>query len=261
MRIVILTSNRVGTASYCLPDLVNSTNSEIVRVIYSRGIVKKDGAYYRKRLKKVWKIGILGAINGVRIRSWFKGSDKKENLRDIEAICKELGVDYAETPAINHATTVELIKTANADLGLSLGNSYIPKKVFSVPKFGMLNIHGEVLPDFQNAQSVIWQIYENSPVTGYTIHKIDNKIDTGEIVKQEKFPILFQSTLAETVRKTMDQILDKSCCGLIEVINNFEDYFNKARTQGKGKSYTTPSYRQFRRIKRNFEILKNQYSI
>src|SRR3712207_8581825 len=45
-----------------------------------------------------------------------------------------------------------LVKSADAALGLSLGNSYISSRIFTLPTYGMLNIHGEVLPDFQNAQ-------------------------------------------------------------------------------------------------------------
>jgi methionyl-tRNA formyltransferase len=162
-------------------------------------------------------------------------------------------------PVINCQATIDLFKSAAPDLALSLGNSYISPRIFSIPRYGMLNIHGEILPDFQNAQSVIWQIYERSSETGYTIHKIDRKIDTGEIVKQERFPILFKSSLSETVSVTCAEILHRACQGLIDLLNDFEFHFNNAKPQGKGKSYTTPSLRQFIRIYFNFNKLRNKY--
>jgi methionyl-tRNA formyltransferase len=150
------------------------------------------------------------------------------------------------------------MSSANPDLGLSLGNNYIGSKIFSLPLFGMLNIHGEILPAFQNAQSVIWQLYEESSETGYTIHKIDKKIDTGEIVKQEAFPIIFKSSLSETVSVTNYEILKKSATGLIEVLNNFDQYYQNAKPQGKGKAYTTPSLSQFIKIYQNFKKLRKE---
>lgn len=256
MRIVILTSSRRSTASYCMPLLINQTNAEIVQVILNQGQSIKNKKYYAKRLKKIWKIGLAGAINGVRIRTWFEGMKMKKSLKDIEEICKEAGINYAETPAINHAKTVELMREARADLGISLSNSYIPKKVFSLPHYGMINIHGEILPDFQNAQSIIWQIYENHTETGYTIHRIDHKIDTGDILKQERYPLQFKNNLEDTVRFMVEETLIRSGKGLVDVINHFEKYLQEAKGQGEGRTYTTPSIWQFIQIKRNFNQLK-----
>ncbi len=258
MRIVILTSSRKSTASYCLPLLKKHSGAEIVQVIYSQGKIIKNRKYYWKRLKKIWKIGLPGALNGIRIRSWFDGRELKKNIDDIEKLCHELHIPFEEVPAINNPRTIELMKSANADIGISLSNSYIPKKVFSVPRFGMINIHGEVLPDFQNAQSIIWQIYENRPETGYTIHKIDNKIDTGDILLQEKYPIQFQDSLENTVRVMVEVTLEKAGKGLVKVINEFERLSHDAKPQGKGKTYTTPSIGQFLRMQRNFKSLKNK---
>jgi methionyl-tRNA formyltransferase len=257
MRIVILTSSRKGTASYCLPLLKNNTGAEIVRVIVSQGQVVKNRKFYLKKIKKILKIGLPGALNGIRIRSWFNGLGLKNNLQDIVVLCNELNVPVTETPAVNNPLTVQLMREANADLAISLGNSYIPKKIFTQAKHGMINIHGEVLPDFQNAQSVIWQLYENRAETGYTIHRIDSKIDTGDILKMEKYPIIFKDTFENTVRAMADETLAKAGNGLVDVINHFEQYLKEAKPQGKGKTYTTPSIKEFWRMKSNFKKLKS----
>lgn len=258
MRIVILTSSKRSTASYCLPLLKRETSAEIVQVIFSQGKVKKGRKYYLKRLKKIWKIGLAGAINGIRIRSWFEGNELKKKLRDIETLCADFKIPYAEVDAIGSHRTVELMKAANADLAISLSNSYIPKKVFTIPRHGMINIHGEVLPEFQNAQSIIWQIYENRKETGYTIHKIDHKIDTGDILLQEKYPIQLQDNLENTVRVMVEVTLEKAGMGLVKVIRDFDRYSGEAKPQGKGKTYTTPSIGEFRKMKQNFIRLKKE---
>jgi methionyl-tRNA formyltransferase len=259
VRIVILTSLRKGTASYCLPLLVEQTGAEIVQVIYNEGTSARKRGFYRQKLKKIARIGLLGAINGIRMRKWFSIDEMPEGkIGDIEALCGELGVPFAVTPAINNPRTVELMRAADADLGLSLGNSYIPPKVFTIPRQGMLNIHGEVLPDFQNAQSVIWQLYEGNNCTGYTIHKIEKKIDTGEIIKQERFPIQFREKLSGTVAASCREILRRAARGLVDVIDNFQEYDSRKRPQGAGRSYTTPTWRQFIRIWRNHNKLRKQ---
>ena len=166
-------------------------------------------------------------------------------------------IPFFITPAINSEITRDLFAKAQADLGISLGNGYIGQRVFSIPKFGMINIHHEMLPEYQNAQSVIWQIYNKSPMTGYTIHKIDRHIDTGEILLKKEVPIIFKSSLRQTVSGTCASLLDASVRGLLQVLSDFEVFYGKAIPQGKGHTYTTPSFRQYLRIMRNFRELRD----
>jgi methionyl-tRNA formyltransferase len=258
MRIVILTSSRKGTASVCLPVILERTSAEVVQVIYNEGLIKNKWKHYRRKAGKMLRIGLPGALNGIRIRKWFAVNDiDGKEVEDIEAICRKHNIPFDTTPGINTQRTIDLMTGSRADLGLSLGNSYISPKVFRIPFYGMLNIHGEVLPQFQNAQSVIWQIYEGSRYTGYTIHMIDKKIDTGEILRQERFPILFKETLKATVSATCAEIVKRSAIGLGEVIGQFEVYHRQRKPQGEGKNYTTPSFGAFLKILRNFKKLKN----
>ena len=119
----------------------------------------------------------------------------------------------------------------------------------------MINLHTEILPDFQGAQSVIWPIYERRKETGYTIHQIDNGIDTGEIIYQEKYPIQFFPTLKETVRKNLDKTRVKFPTAISFVCDNYVALKAAATSQSKGKYYTTPSFSQY------LKMVKNNYSM
>ena len=157
-------------------------------------------------------------------------------------------------------TTIGLFSEYKADIGLSLGNGYIGSKVFSIPKFGMLNIHHEELPNYQNAQSIIWQLYNRSYFTGYTIHKIDRNIDTGDIVYKERIPIEIKDTLKETVSFNYAKLWKNSSKGLVQVLEKFSMYFEGSSKQEKGKVYTTPSLIQYVRIYINYRRMKSEKS-
>lgn len=259
MKIVVLTSDEYGTAAHHLPELLKSPKIEVTAVILNHGIVANRWRHYRRKLKKMWKIGLVGALNGIRMRRWF-GADVQQILGDesIRVQCKKLGIPLYETHAINTDKTKTLMRDIEADLGISLGNSFIAPRIFNIPKYGMINIHHEILPDFQNAQSVIWQLYHGSTKTGYTIHQIERKIDAGAILLQEQVSIQFHKKLNETVSHTVARLWDKSADGLVRVIENFEEYQNKARPQGKGSHYTTPGFGQFLKIVRQHNRLKNR---
>jgi len=261
MKVIILTTSEYGTTGHHLPVLHQCKDIDIAMVVVSIGQVSKNKSYYFKRIKKILKIGLLGAMNGVKMRKWYNEDVNKYcKIGNAEEYCRQHNIPFKRVPSTNSDETVRLFIDAGADIGLSLGNGYISKKVFSVPKYGMLNIHHEILPQYQNAQSIIWELYNGSAETGYTIHKIDKHIDTGEIVLQERMPIVFRDTLADTVAYNYARLFDASGLGLVRVLEDFDKYFFNAKPQGGGVSYTTPSYRQFLKIEKQFEKLKQQHS-
>ncbi len=259
MKLVVLISSLKGFSSTYIPVILQSKTFEISMVIFNEGGVVNKRKYYGRILRKVFSIGLLGALNGIRMRKWYNVQIQDYMpIQDMEEVCRQYNIPFYKVSTINSDETIGLFEKANADLGLSLGNGYIGKKIFSIPHFGMLNIHHELLPEYQNAQSVIWQIYNGSSKTGYTIHKINAQIDTGDILYREDTSILFKDTLSDTVSTTYVSLHNLSSKGLLKVLDNFEEYYNKARPQGKGKKYTTPNIWQYIKILFNFKKLKTR---
>ena len=251
MKLLILTSNRFGTASNCLPAIHESRDCSITRIIISRGLHPNRARMSRRKLKKVMQIGVLGALNGIRLRSWYQGHP----AADLKQLCGRFGIPVFETDYTNSDETVRLFREATPDLGLSLDNGYIPHRVFSIPKYGMINAHGERLPEYQNAQSVIWPIYHLEMTTGLTIHQIDRSIDTGKILYREEYPIVFCAKLEDTVRKTIEVTQRRTPAAVRYVCDNYQALFKEAKTQESARKFTTPNIRQFYRMVRNNNIL------
>jgi methionyl-tRNA formyltransferase len=251
VRLTILTSVRQGYASRCLPVLYSNPNLQVVRVILSHGLSPNKKRLLKRKIQKTIRIGLLGALNGIRIRDWYRDKDAE----DIYKVCESLNIQILETDFINCEKSRELFREANADLGLSLGNGYIGKSVFSIPRYGMINIHTEILPQFQGAQSIIWPIYEGVQETGFTIHQIDAHIDTGEILFQRKYPIEFYPTLRETVENNLKKARSQIPTDLSYVCENYTQLKARAIKQKDGRSYTTPTFWQFLCMVKNNKIM------
>lgn len=246
MKIAIVTSVRNGNASRCLPELLKSAGCEVAGVIISQGVPTSRWAHWKRKALKTWRIGLLGAFNGVRMRPWFADP----LAEDIAAVCQRYDVPVIETERTNSDESRSALRSLNVDLALSLGNTYIGPKLFSIPKHGMINVHEEILPAFQGAQSIIWPIHEGVRDTGFTIHQVDEHIDTGRMLFQRRFPIEFHPTLQETVVNNL-----RVCRGMIPqavsfVCQNYEAIHRCSTTQPRGRSFTTPTYWQFLRMQR-----------
>ena len=259
INVIVLTCSNQGSASVQLAELIKSKKIKIKSVVLSRGNIVNKRKYYTRKIKKAFNIGLFGVLNGIRMRKWYSTDTRKYyDSESIVDLCERHMIPLKLTPSINCLQTIQYFKNANADIGLSLGNGYIASKIFSIPKFGMINIHHEDLPSYQNALSIIWQLYNNSDKTAYTIHKIDKKIDTGDILLKEVVPILFKETLKATVSFNYVRLWKKSSLGLVKLLENYEYYLEKSFSQGPGKTYTTPTIREYFKILKNFKTLKRK---
>lgn len=252
MRLVVLTCSLRGTASRIVPALCGNPHLTVGLVVLAHGVSANAGRRWWRTLRKVLRIGLLGALNGVRLRKWFADP----HADDIEQVCRRFNVPFAETPVINGDETVRLFHEEHADLGLSLGNGYIGERVFSIPRQGMINLHSEVLPRFQGASSVIWPIHENLPETGLTIHQVNKKIDGEEILYVEKWPIEFRQTLRETVEANVAIARQRSPAAVVRVCVDYEKLRKQAIRQPPIRSYTTPTIWQFLVMMRNHQRLR-----
>lgn len=245
LRVALLTSIPVGGSALVLERLTRVEGVEIACLIVSTSAGIKRSR--KKLLQKVWKIGLLGALNGVRIRKWFAHSISA----DAREVARAHGIPMVTVDRVNAPETVEALRSHGAELGLSVGNGYIASHVFTTPRHGFVNFHGELLPDYPGAQSVIWPIYFGLTETGYTIHRIDKSIDTGEILYQRRVAIDFAPSLRETVARTSARVRGELPEAFAELAGNWKRYSEEARPQKAKRHFTTPTFWQYLRMERN----------
>src|SRR5438045_8042374 len=74
----------------------------------------------------------------------------------------------------------------------------IPKWMLDLPKHGNINLHASLLPKYRGAAPIQWAIANGETVTGVTTMRIDEGLDTGDILLQQELPISENDT-AETL--------------------------------------------------------------
>ncbi len=79
---------------------------------------------------------------------------------------------------------------ANIDVLITIGYGVIlPKRVFDLPRYGSLNLHFSLLPRWRGAAPVQRAIEAGDKVSGVTIFKLDDGMDTGPIYTQNRFAL------------------------------------------------------------------------
>ena len=103
---------------------------------------------------------------------------------------KKLDIDFLILKNINSNENVDLIKKYNADLFVSMSyNQIIKKKLISAAPKGFINCHAGALHFYRGRNVLNWVLINDEKYFGITVHYIDEGIDTGDIILQEKFVI------------------------------------------------------------------------
>jgi methionyl-tRNA formyltransferase len=65
----------------------------------------------------------------------------------------------------------------------------IPPWMLDLPRYGNLNLHGSLLPKYRGAAPIQWAVANGEKVTGVTTMKLNEGMDTGDILLQRELPI------------------------------------------------------------------------
>lgn len=144
------------------------------------------------------------------------------------------GIEVLYVPTINAPEAEEFIKTQDADLALVFGTRKVANRIVRLFKDQAVNVHRGIAEEYRGLDSNMWAAYHlDFKNIGVTIHRIDDSLDTGEIIWQEslQFPKdiqAYQMRYYETV-----QAADLA-------VQTLQDYINgtlKSRPQVKTGRY------------------------
>lgn len=73
----------------------------------------------------------------------------------------------------------------------------IPQELLDVPRLGALNVHPSLLPQYRGATPIQTALRDGAKETGVSIMLMDAGLDTGDIVLQERTPVLESENYGE----------------------------------------------------------------
>src|SRR3990172_2682824 len=95
------------------------------------------------------------------------------------------------------------MKELNPNLGIVVAFRKLPNEVWSFPSLGTFNLRASLLPHYRGAAPINWAIINGEKESGVTTFFLDNEIDTGKIIFQQKTSIEEDETAGELHDKLM----------------------------------------------------------
>jgi methionyl-tRNA formyltransferase len=127
--------------------------------------------------------------SNIPIRMVFILVKPKSNLQPLnEKFCIENDLDYTIIEDTNTSFVKNILLRHKIDLGVIASYSQILKDdILSSTKDGFINLHPSYLPYYKGANPIFWQIKNGENEFGATVHKVNNKIDEGQILNRNKW--------------------------------------------------------------------------
>lgn len=120
-------------------------------------------------------------------------ADKRPNPVKEAAIAKNIPVLQPEGRSphrLKHPSVVPWMRDLQPDLlVLVFVTDFLPFAAIQLAAFGGINYHPSLLPKYRGGSAINWSVLNGEEETGVTIHYIDEGVDTGDIILQERVPV------------------------------------------------------------------------
>ncbi|MFC1553915.1 methionyl-tRNA formyltransferase [candidate division KSB1 bacterium] len=164
-----------------------------------------------------------------------QGRGRKIIPSPVAITAEEYNLPVFKPDSFDNPDFLSDMRKFDPDIFVVVAFRILPESLFTIPKYGTINLHASLLPKYRGAAPIQWSLINGENKTGVTTFLIDKGIDTGNILLQEETDIQPNETAGELSGKLSDIgsiLIDKTLTKLeqreIKPIIQPKDAYSKA---------------------------------
>lgn len=115
---------------------------------------------------------------------------RSTSLDDLTKRLEQFDVELLIVPKMHDPDALAFVERQKADLGVVFGTGILKRSLFAIPRLGSINLHKRKLPDYRGGGPVgLWEMLDGCSEIGVTVHKVDDTLDTGDVLRSATIPI------------------------------------------------------------------------
>jgi methionyl-tRNA formyltransferase len=115
----------------------------------------------------------------------------------LKAFAEKMNLNILTPEKVGAPDSVDALAALKPDLFVVVAyGQYIPSCVIALARYEAINVHPSLLPKYRGSAPIQWAIANGDTVTGVSIIYLAQKMDAGDILKQETYPIAVDDTSA-----------------------------------------------------------------
>ncbi len=142
------------------------------------------------------KYDIIGVVTNI-------DKPKGRGMKMVTSPVKEYAIEknlqvYQPIKVRNNPEFLEEVKKLNPDLICVVAyGKILPQELLDIPKYGCVNVHGSLLPEYRGAAPIQWAVLNGDKKTGVTTMFMNAGMDTGDMILKEEVEIGEDETTGE----------------------------------------------------------------
>ena len=213
MRIFIIT---MEDPVYTLPfirEIIDRRKNDIVGIATTKGdrlTIGKNKSQLVYLFSLLFIMGIPAFLKyavttvGFKLRKKLSGTFSFIASPSILKYASDAGIRTFDIKTPNNKDFQEQLKALKPDVIINQSQSIIKKDLLAIPTIGVINRHNALLPRNRGRLTPFWVLYRKEKETGVSIHFVEEGIDSGDIIVQEKYPVGERETFSSLVRKNYE---------------------------------------------------------
>lgn len=142
------------------------------------------------------KYDIIGVVTNI-------DKPKGRGMKMVASPVKEYAIEknlqvYQPIKVRNNPEFLEEVRKLNPDLICVVAyGKILPQELLDIPKYGCVNVHGSLLPEYRGAAPIQWAVLNGDKKTGVTTMFMNAGMDTGDMILKEEVEIGKDETTGE----------------------------------------------------------------
>ena len=161
--------------------------------------------------------------------------------------------------------TRNIIQELEPDLGIIIGGRILSLKTINLPVYGSLNLHVREVPRYRGGGAFgYWELLDEMPYFGLTVHRAEALVDAGAVVAQKRVKIDECDTLESIANKALNLGVRFYLETILHFAQSPSTIASMPQDLSKGKTYYTDIPGQYlykierRKIIKEMEVYKRK---
>lgn len=148
-----------------------------------------------------------------------RGRGRKPEPTPVKKRAIELGLETIDVEDLKSDNFLSKLRELSPDLLVVVAFRILPTSILEIPSIGSVNLHASLLPKYRGAAPIHWAIINGEKETGCSVFFLDEKVDTGKIIAQNRTVI----DLLETTGDVYNRLKKSGADLLLESIDRIAD--------------------------------------
>ncbi|MEW6049032.1 MAG: formyltransferase family protein [Bacillota bacterium] len=155
---------------------------------------------------------------GVQYAVRLAGDRLRLRAHSVRAIAKRYGIPVLEVSDVNSPTFARQVAAYDPDVILSVAAPQLfGEHLLRLPNWGCLNVHSAKLPQYRGMMPVFWALYHGDRTVGVTVHRMDERLDRGDVLLQVEVPVCEGDSLDAVMTRCKEAAADAVLAALSQI--------------------------------------------